>query len=58
MVSIKYDINYDLNIKETISDKTGILRIVFLFIEKIITLIIHNAAAIYNIISFNDKVMR
>lgn len=57
MVDIEYNINYDLKIKETISDKIGILRIVFLLIEKIITLIIHNTAAIYNTTSLNDKVI-
>ena len=57
MVVIKQNINYYLNIKETISDKIGILRNVFLLTEKIITLIIQNAAAIYNISSFSEKVI-
>jgi hypothetical protein len=56
MMNIIQNINYDLNTKETISDKTGILRTVFLLIENKITLINHNAAAMYSIISLNDKV--
>ena len=54
-MGIKQNINYDLNIKETISDRIGILRNVFLLIEKVTILIIHNIAATYNISSSTDK---